>query len=628
MVKSAEWAVVVKRGARQAWLVSRVVGSKMFKSIWVVIIFAFFFVFPVTSTATPSIRIVNTGKPLADIVLSEKASDQIRLSAELLRDYVEKASEATLSIITVAEAMVKTDKKVNIWIGPSKYVSNLKLDLEGLDGDGFVIAFPNRQNIVIIGTSDWGSEFGVYEFLERYLGVRWLLPGPDGEHVPKKGAIKVTAQEVRQEPAFFSRQLSGLPNEIQTQWARRNRMHGRVSFHHNLGKLFPPGKYQKTDPHFFAVRSSQLPIADSDLVSWQPCFSAKGIVEEAIKNINKYFDEYPNASSYSLGINDSFEYCKSDLTQIDGGVKKNLSGFEDISESYYKWANAVVEGVLKKHPTKWFGLLAYREVSDPPTNGTLHARIIPFITEDRMRWVDEKKKLKGEEITELWSNSATNVGWYDYIYGSPYMVPRVYFHVMQRYYKYALTKSVKAMYAEAYPNWGEGPKLYVALKLQWDPNLNLDELLMDWYVNAVGRDAADDLKNYYELWEQFWSKIVTKSDWFAIGKHYLPFHSSDYLNLVELEKIYKSRSLLESVVGKARTEKQRSRAKIILEAFEYYEASVLSHKGLVERNFQPERGEEHYKILDKERYLFVEKYSDHQVLSHPLRFERFEGLKW
>ncbi|HCU33987.1 MAG TPA: hypothetical protein DGT21_00660, partial [Armatimonadetes bacterium] len=63
---------------------------------------------------------------------------------------------------------------------------------------------------------------------------------------------------------------------------------------------------------------------------------------------------------------------------------------------------------------------------------------------------------------------------------------------------------MKAHYAEIYPNWGEGPKPYIHLKLWWNPDRDVDALLDEWYVRCVGPDAAASLKQYYAIWERFW----------------------------------------------------------------------------------------------------------------------------
>lgn len=135
----------------------------------------------------------------------------------------------------------------------------------------------------------------------------------------------------------------------------------------------------------------------------------------------------------------------------------------------------------------------------------INPRIIPYMTYDRMKWIDAELAADGKRITEAWQAASPVLGWYDYIYGSAYCVPRVWFHLMSDYYRYARNHGVRAMYAEAYPNWGEGPKLYVSLKLQWNPDRDVDELLREWYVRAVGPDAAGDLADYYADWEDFWT---------------------------------------------------------------------------------------------------------------------------
>ena len=39
----------------------------------------------------------------------------------------------------------------------------------------------DAKHVVIAGPTPYGTEFGVCEFLERYVGGRRLMPGPYGE---------------------------------------------------------------------------------------------------------------------------------------------------------------------------------------------------------------------------------------------------------------------------------------------------------------------------------------------------------------------------------------------------------------------------------------------------------------
>ena len=535
------------------------------------------------------LRIVEGGKARATIILSRDASSELKFVANTLAEYIEKSSGAILPT-TSDVGEIRNKNFIRIHIGRNNYVNSLNLGLEKLDEDGFLIRCIDNRNIVIAGPTRYGTEFGVYEFLERYVGVRWLLPGPEGEDVPLRKTIEVSRQEVRQDPAFFSRLLSGWAGPYEKTWARRMRIRARrqgyshkplkrIQFHHNMWRLFPPGKYTKTHPHFYPiVNGKRYLLPPGRKVGWQPCFTAEGIVEEAVKNICEYFANNPEATSYSLGVNDDMGQCQCKRCLSCDSGKKNYLGFRDASDRYYQWCNEAIEGVHKKYPHKYFGCLAYCQVAQAPAHTKLNPYLIPLMAYDRMKWINPGDRTTGEKQTKLWQKAATNLGWYDYIYGTPYCLPRVYFHQMAAYLRFGYEHGVTVYYAEAYPNWGEGPKLYITLKLLWNPYQDVDELLRDWYVRAVGEDAADDLAAYYEHWEDFWTRRILVSDWWLRGHgQWLNYHDASYLWEVSESEIAKCRSLLEAVVAKTKTSQQKARAEILLRAFEYYEASALAY---------------------------------------------------
>lgn len=590
------------------------------------------------AAAAGPIPIVTDGKPQAAVVLPAGCDDQTQEAASLLVRFVEESSGAKLPIVDENAADASGLPAV-IHVGLDAYVRRLKLGLDELDDDGFVIRGVDPRHLVIAGPTPYGTEFGVTEFLERYVGVRWLMPGPDGTDVPEHRTIEVPTEEVRQQPAFFSRLFSGLSG-VQSTWARRNRMHGRVQFHHNLQRLVAPEKYAKTHPEFFPIRDGNRYIPpDSNTHGWQPCFSAPGLADEAARTIIAYFDEHPEATSYSLGVVDSSGHCECEACQAKDPAEKNFLGRRDCSDRYYGWCNEVVERVLAKHPDKWFGCLAYSEVAQPPSHVKVNPRIIPYMTYDRMKWIDPELRADGRRMTEAWQAASPVLGWYDYIYGSAYCVPRVWFHEMGEYYRFAQGHGVRALYAEAYPNWGEGPKLYVSLKLQWDPTRDVDELLDEWYTRAVGPEAAGDLAAYYALWEDFWTRRVLQSKWFSKRGQYLAFNNPAYLADVTGQDIARSRQLLESVLGKCRTPKQKARAKLLMLAFEYYEASSLVYAGARKAEETPvdseadalavlDASERRIELAARREQLVKEVFPRHPELLHQIDFDRYPLLRF
>ena len=156
----------------------------------------------------------------------------------------------------------------------------------------------------------------------------------------------------------------------------------------------------------------------------------------------------------------------------------------------------------------------------------------------------------------------------------------------------------------------------------------MDALLNEWYVRCVGEEAAPFLAQYYAHWEDFWTGRVLKSGWFSEGGQYLNFYSPAYLNDITLDEIRESRSLLDTVVAKAGTEKQKARAALLLRAFEYYESTAYAYKWAHPTGEAVETPEQAVALLDnakecalyieKRRHLALEEFPNDPVLSHPI----------
>lgn len=588
------------------------------------------------------IAVVRDGQAKSVVLVKADADAQTRKAANSLIEYVQKSTGVKLPLSTSETGYA--DDIVRIYIGyagnadekEQKQISN---KLAEMDGDGFLIE-PFDNTVTIIGPTAWGTEFGVYEFLERYVGVRWLMPGPDGEDVPQLRDVWVSHQKVKQEPAAFDRHFSPFHNmdspDVQIVWARKNRTHPRVDFGHNLWAIFPPEKYGQTNPEFYPMKGGVRYIpAPGVKTGWQPCFSEEGTIAVAVNYIIDYFNKNPNATSFSLGMNDSGGSCEADPSHPLYPNKLNSTGSQDLSDIYYKWVNRVVEEVRKVYPDKWFGLLAYAESTDPPSF-PVNDHVIPFVAKDRMIWYDDTIRNNDQRLIQEWSQVASNVALYDYIYGTPYLVPRIYPHLMADNMRFAADNGVTAHYMEAYPNWGEGPKMWLAAKLMWNPYQDVDALLKEWYERAVGKEAAPYLKAYYDLWEKFWRERGIDNTWFDTykSKSFLVFAYPDYMQKLTVADITTSRQLLDTVLSKAETAPQKARANLLYRAFEYYEASAYSYP----RKSVPPTNESEAKDLFRKgtnelvyankKSALLDEFAKHPVLKHWLNAKSYFNLNF
>jgi len=584
--------------------------------------------------------IVKNGQSNAAIVIDANAEPNIQNTAKTLQHYIAKSTGATLPI----RNQTGTGNSICLQ-NASTLTGSPKLDPEG-----FILQGLDKSTFVIAGGGDRGIEFGVYDFLERYLGVRWLMPGEIGEDVPKHATLDISSAKIVQEPVYLSRRLGGIhesASDVDWLWAQRNRAVWRESHGHNLLNIFPPKKYAKTHPEFYPVLKGKRYIPQQGTWNWQPNFSAPGLVDEGAKQVEKYFQEHPDAQSYSLGMNDStgtFDQSPASLARRNG--KRNSQDKEDVSDDYFRWANAVAAKVLLQYPDKWFGAMAYHELTDPPKPEIgVNDHIIPFMTQERLRWIDPELRKVDQENTKNWAAVAKHLGWYDYIYGEFYLIPREWPHLAQEYLSWGADHHVKFYTSELYPNWGEGPKGWIFAKLLWNPNQNVDDLLNDWYQHAAGSAAAPKLKAYYAIWEKFWTQDVMKSKWWNGTGPYMSFYSKGYLADVPKEYLDQSDELLDAAYKLADTPERKARVGKLREVWQrFYKPSVIVYRaGLASSKTITNETQALERIRDAAaeikasdtRQRFLRELPDHKsdpfyhfMATHPNYINRYLGGDW
>lgn len=539
------------------------------------------------------IPIVTNGSPKAKIVLNENASENVKKASLLLQKYVKEISGATLPLVASSKGNV-----IRIITSSDNYRS----DFRGKESDAYILRSNRNGEFLIVGSTDLGTEFGIYDFIERCLEVTWLMPTDLGTYVPTKKNLSLPQINVVSNPSYKSRQLSPIDINGSSDlniWGRRNRLVSKISFHHNMNYFVGDKNLEKYDADIFPIYGGKryYPKSSSDH-TWQPNFSSPAFKKIGAEKIIEYFSKNENASSFSLGINDTHRVGANQLKSKSG---KNYLGFENSSDAYYSWVNGVIAEVNKKYPNKKYGLLAYYNVADPPSTSVgVSDQVVPYLTYERIRWSNLEAKRNDQVRTAKWAKHVPELGWYDYLYGNTYLIPRAYPHIMAEYLKWGNANKVKHFYGEIYPNWGEGPKYWLLTKLLWNPNQNVDNLLNEWYEKCVGKDAATYLRQYYTIWENYWSKKLIKTPWFAINSTFLPFNNVDYLKLVDEKMIRDSETLLENVCAKAKGNKEKQRAQAIYDMWSLYKLGLQLYSSGKFSNLKDfKKSEEFLKVLQQ-----------------------------
>ncbi|MEE1011518.1 MAG: alpha-glucuronidase family glycosyl hydrolase, partial [Acutalibacteraceae bacterium] len=135
---------------------------------------------------TNPMYIVQGGKSDFVIVTSDNADECILTAVNEMQTYISKISGVTLEHITESEY---TEGSKAIIIGETEIEKNIAtVDRIDIGADGFMLC-SDGTNLLIAGGDSRGTLYGVYTFLEEYLGVRWFTP--ELEVVPESKDIVI-----------------------------------------------------------------------------------------------------------------------------------------------------------------------------------------------------------------------------------------------------------------------------------------------------------------------------------------------------------------------------------------------------------------------------------------------------
>jgi hypothetical protein len=167
------------------------------------------------------LTLVKDGIAQAMVVIPDSSGPKAeiyRRSADELIRYIEKVTGVKLEIFEENKPL-PVGKKL-ILIGDSALTAKYNVSSTDLPLEGFRIkTFP--EGLAIVGripdnnlsgglyvpkySASWGVLFGVYDFLERFCGVRWYYPDVLGIYIPKITTLSIPPCEYSNWPHFSKR---------------------------------------------------------------------------------------------------------------------------------------------------------------------------------------------------------------------------------------------------------------------------------------------------------------------------------------------------------------------------------------------------------------------------------------
>ena len=447
--------------------------------------------------------IVQNGKTRAGIILPKDAPVELERAAKELQAYVKKTSGAELRIGTEGGGPGER-VEIRLAVTPLGISRGGDPKTEIVHEDGYAIQSSGRT-ITIMGGSPRGTLYGVYDFIERALGVRWFMPTEMGEDILKSTSIPVPELAIVKNPAFPSVSgftWAGSPGAEDWELRMRVKVGKAVTFGHNWYNIHRFSKETfEADPEMFAL------VSDQRGRSTQLCSSNPKVIQVTVEAARRYFKANPDAPLFSISPNDGLGWCECERCKnIDA-----LYGVTDFSlaDRFVHYANRVLEELEKTNPGKQVGIYAYAEHTSPPKRARPKANYVTALT--HMPWEfchvhpindpacpSNKRYL---EYLEGWSNLTRHVGVYEY-YGHFFVfTPWPIVHSMRVDIPLYKELRIERFISETQQNWAtQGLNFYVAAKLVADPSLDVDALLAEYFSRFYGK-AGGAMRRYNDLWE-------------------------------------------------------------------------------------------------------------------------------
>ena len=392
---------------------------------------------PLCEKGPARVALVDNGVAKCRVVVAENASNPEKFGAKELAKYLAKSTGCG-----------ELD-------GAYPIVLDCRQRKDGLDPwkeDEFEIEV-SETGMKITGYGPRGTLYGVYEILKAYAGMRWLVPGEDGEYCVHQGnSVSLPVGKTEKKPYLKIRETRTTGEEGML-WTARNNMQwggaGLQGFTDGKGNrtkecdrleelcvkgVGPCGHIQSTllladldnntyngteekAEAAFKRHPEWFPLIDGKRkIIWSagdpnPCVSNEAFLDHAAEVVCRWIDRPHGRDSYmTLGNNDTTLWCQcSECQALDAPEAKGTKG--EISDRYWHMVNGIARRVWKRFPDAKFAGWAYQNYWYPPVREKIDPRLKVFVSFNNQCWrhhcLDPKCTINAEmkKIYSLWAKT-------------------------------------------------------------------------------------------------------------------------------------------------------------------------------------------------------------------------------
>lgn len=459
-----------------------------------------------SSYKSEEVTICRKGKAVSRIVIPSGPTEVEKHASVVLQNYLRQITGAAFEIV----ADNSPAKRNDINIGKVKRPELCEIDFAELEEDGFVILTKNGR-LTIAGGSDKGTVYGVYNFLEKYLGCRKYTSKISV--IPARFNIGVSNINDKEIPVFKFREVlyRDAYNPEYMEWHGLDN-HGSYNqegdwglWCHTTHRLVPPQEYCVSHPEYYSmIQGERLCSAEEHNVG-DICFSSEGAFEVAYKNLKTLMEEKPGLTYWSVSQMDNAQYCRCPLCQ------KAYDGSGSTQGSILPFVNKMAQ----KFPDKIISTLSYWYSTRPPKGIKPEKNVnilLCNIGSPRHIPIEEGDSTFCADLS-AWNKIHDNFLIWDYVIQFKNLIaPFPNLRTLQPNLQYLHKSGVTAMFEQANRETGGEfceLKAYILAKLMWNPYQDLDLIIDDFLEGYYGL-AGKYIREYIDLMHDTMEKTDAK----------------------------------------------------------------------------------------------------------------------
>lgn len=409
-----------------------------------------------------------------------------------------------------------------ILIGPKSAANvGLETNTKKLGEEGFNIDISKGQ-IAIYGNKPRGTLYGVYEFFEKYCGVRFLTQ--DHTFYPEEGKNKnfrIKGQNYSYVPPFAFRSShygETLKNPSFAAKLRTNAVKGEEKFggitgyirvSHNVSNLVPPSIYGKEHPEYYALVNGRREVSMHG-GGPQLCLTNKDVLDLVTEATLEAIEKDPTRKNFNVAQMDNGSYCTCESCAALDAQEESHAG------TMISFVNAVAERVEKTHPEVLIGTYAYEYTRKPPKIIKPRDNVMLMLCSIEccnFHAIDDPTCTLNEEFSkdmDDWNKIAKNIFVWNYnVNFRAFLLPFPNLQTIGKNVEYFANNSGRGVFMQAAGN-GFSTELsdlrnYVISRCLWKPGRDSWQETID-FCRMHYKEAAQPIINYLSYYHNLIEK--------------------------------------------------------------------------------------------------------------------------